>query len=138
MSDDKLNGPKDLTDVDQVERHLLDSTAELLRNNSDALDAATVSRLHKARSAALEQQSKLAWNWIPMGGAVTAAALVTVALQLGPEWRDATQTKPLHELVDTESANIDDFELLASAADLELLEELEFYMWLDSEESVGV
>ncbi len=136
MSDDKLIESKDSFDLDSVETKLLRSTADLIESKSATLDGATSSKLHQARSAALEQAKNTQWNWMPLGGAVTAAALLTVILQVGPDWRNTLVTEPLPQLVDAEPANIDDLELLASAVDLELLEELEFYMWLDSNEGI--
>lgn len=136
MSDDKLNEPTELVDQNKVEHSLLRNTADLMERKDDSLDAVTLSQLHKARSAALERKSGTQWNWMPLGSAVAAAALVTVVLQINPDSQEPKIAETLPPLVDSAPANIDDFELLASAADLELLEELEFYMWLDSDEGV--
>ncbi len=138
MSSDKTNEPINLVEANEVEHKLLGNVTELMERKDDSLDAATLSRLHKARSAALERKSGMQWNWMPFGGALTAAALVTVVLQISPDSQEAKIADTLPQLVDAATANIDDFELLASAADLELLEELEFYMWLDSNEGVEV
>ncbi|MEM8501048.1 MAG: hypothetical protein AAF542_23750 [Pseudomonadota bacterium] len=136
MSDDKLNEPTEMVDKDSVEHNLLRKTADLLERKDDSLDAVILSRLNKARSAALERNGGRQLNWMQFGGTVAAAALVTVVLQINPDSQQDLTSETLPQLVDSEPANIDDFELLASAADLELLEELDFYMWLDSDEGV--
>lgn len=137
MSDDKLNELKDTAGTDEAERTLLRDSARLIESKSATLDAATLSHLHQARSAALQQKRDTQWNWMPLGGAVTAAALIAVVLQVGPDGHEPNTTVPLPQLAGSVPAEIDDFEMLASAADIELLEDLEFYMWLDSDEGVG-
>jgi hypothetical protein len=89
----------------------------------ERLDAAALSRLNQGRHAALEQlasgSSKAAWmRWAPAGG-VAAAALVTIIVMRGPEM----------ESIPVEVAS--DFEILLEDESLQMLEDLEFYSWLD-------
>ena len=89
----------------------------------ERLDAAALSRLNQGRHAALEQlasgNSKATWmRWAPAGG-VAAAALVTIIVMRGPEM----------ESMPVEVAS--DFEILLEDESLQMLEDLEFYSWLD-------
>lgn len=89
----------------------------------DRLDAAALSRLNQGRHAALErlanEKSKAAWmRWAPAGGVATAA-LVTMIVMRGPE----IENMPVEA--------VSDFEILLQDESLEMLEDLEFYSWLD-------
>jgi len=92
----------------------------------ERLDAAALSRLNQGRHAALEQlasgSSKTTWmRWAPTGG-IAAAALITMLLMRVPEI----------ENMPTEV--ISDFEILLQGESLEMLEDLEFYSWMDDAE----
>ena len=105
-----------------------------LRNVLDAeaksLDAITLGKLRQARRSALEQETgRTILDWLPAGnvatatGAVTAAAAVAVLTfwfgVISPQARVNT---------------IEDAELLASADNTELYENIEFYEWLESQQ----
>lgn len=88
----------------------------------EKLDAATLSRLNRARHAALAelQQPTRQWSrWMPATG-VAAAALVVVMLMQGPESIEAPPPSA-----------VADMEILLGEDSIEMLEELEFYSWLD-------
>jgi len=88
----------------------------------EKLDAATLSRLNRARHAALAemQQPSRQWSrWLPATG-VAAAALVAVMVMQNPAGFD----EPL-------PAAVADLEILLGEDSLEMLEDLEFYSWLD-------
>jgi hypothetical protein len=92
----------------------------------ERLDAAALSRLNQGRHAALEQlasgSSKAAWmRWAPAGG-VAAAALITMIVMRGPEM----ESMPVEV--------VSDFEILLEDESLQMLEDLEFYSWLDDVE----
>ncbi len=96
---------------------------ELFDDSVERLDAATLSRLNQGRHAALDalrgSRSVGEWGrWVPATG-VAAAALVTVMVMRGPD------------AVDLPSASVTDFEILLEGESLEMLEDLEFYSWLD-------
>jgi hypothetical protein len=82
------------------------------------LDAATLSRLNQARQRALAQRPGAARMWLFGGSALTACAMLLAVTLV---WRgdSASSVDPVF-----------DQELLAEA-DLELMEDLEFYAWLD-------
>lgn len=137
MSDDQQSEQSIPRDNDSVEQSLLRGTASLIQSKDAALDSATLSRLHKARYAALEKHRTHHWRWMSVGGAVTAAALLTVVLQVTQDVPSLSHQESLTQLVESEPENIDDLEMLASAADLELLEDLEFYLWLEKHDRAG-
>ena len=88
----------------------------------EQLDAATLSRLNRARHAALAeiQQPTRQWSrWLPASG-VAAAVLVAVIVMQNPAGLD----EPL-------PAAVADMEILLGEDSLEMLEDLEFYSWLD-------
>lgn len=95
----------------------------------ERLDAVTLSRLNQGRHAALcelEGRSRFAGKgvlWLPATG-VAAAALIALLVMRGPAELDAAA-----EVVTTS-----DFELLLEDESLEMLEDLEFYSWLDAED----
>jgi hypothetical protein len=97
----------------------------LFDNSVDKLDAAALSRLNKGRHAALEQLKQSPPRspsifWIPATGIATAALVALIVLR-GP----ADVGMPL------EAPVASDFEILLEADSLEMLEELEFYSWLE-------
>jgi hypothetical protein len=88
----------------------------------EKLDAATLSRLNQARHAALAelQQPTRQWSrWVPAAG-VAAAALVAVMIAQNPVG-----------VYEPPSAAVADMEILLGEDSIEMLEELEFYSWLD-------
>lgn len=109
----------------------------LFDDSVDRLDAATLSRLNRSRQRALAELGGRVtthghWlRWLPATG-VAAAALATVML-MNARPPDVAQ----------EPVSASDFEmLLDDGDDLEMLEDLEFYSWLDlagpaAEDNVG-
>jgi len=101
-----------------------------LDEKAEGLDAATLSRLRQARERALARRpgspGRLAW---PGGGAARwAGALAGVALLLVAGWTVWRQAAgPALPVAG------DDLEVLASAEDLSLYQELDFYLWLERE-----
>lgn len=103
---------------------------ELLLGSVERLDGQTRSRLTQARHAALaEATSKDApsslQRWLLPAGSVAAIALAAFL------WVGLMQ--PDTPLVQVASSPIDDIELMAGAENFEMIEDLDFYAWLDSE-----
>ena len=101
----------------------------VLDESADDLDAATLSRLHRARLAAIETsrtRRAAVWAWPAL---FAAAASLALAVLIWP----AAQA-PLDSTPDSVIA-AGDLELLAADADLALYEDLEFYAWLDTQQS---
>ena len=96
----------------------------------DELDAATLSKLNQGRHAALSQASgsRPLMRWAPAGGLAVAAVVAMVMVQ-SP---NVVETPP--------GSTAADFEILLGEDNLDMLENLEFYEWLDvadSDEDLG-
>lgn len=104
---------------EQKARSLFDDSVE-------GLDAKTLSKLNQGRQRALAELGRSGmpgqWlQWVPATG-VVAAALVTVIIVRGPG-----SVEPPVAPVGTAA----DFEILLGEDSLEMLEELEFYAWME-------
>lgn len=101
----------------------------LLRHSADDLDAATAARLNRARQAALagHPARRRAGAWLVPSLATAALATLVVGLWLG---RNPADPVPA---VSPPVESPAELELLLAGEDLEMLEDLEFYAWLDGE-----
>lgn len=117
-------------DKEQEER-FLKRTAEVFEESVQSLDAETRSRLNRGRQRALEAAAGPAADrvsvWLPAAG-VAAAAVAGLLVWSGQAPEPGT---PAPE----EMAS--DFELLLEAEDLEMLQDLEFYSWIDLDDVNG-
>ena len=106
---------------------------DLLDESTQSLDGATESRLNRARQAALASQrprTVKAWRGFAALGASALAVAIAVGLQRPP----AEPSPPPGEAGANRIAVADEGEDdLLAAEDLEFLEELDFYQWLDRE-----
>jgi hypothetical protein len=106
------------------------AAGEILRRNADAVDAATASRLNQARQAALAElpgrRARSPWL-VP---ALTTAAVGVIAVGLALN-RSAAPVGPVPVAPAVESAA--DMDLLLEDDSLEMLQDLEFYAWLDAD-----
>ncbi|MGI9343943.1 MAG: hypothetical protein ACR2QV_13975 [Gammaproteobacteria bacterium] len=119
---------------------------EKLRDSSDALDAATLSRLNRARQRSLDEmpgqrdlgQRDKAIGWLVPAGVAAAAAVVVVGVwQSGGTPGDGTPAIPVTGAAT--AAQFEDLELLLDdglrgEGDLEMIEDLEFFAWLATED----
>ncbi len=113
-----MNGPNTHDD-----ERFADKAKELFDDSVERLDAATLSQLNQRRQAALAEvsnkDSRVLWGrWLPAAG-ITAAAVVAVVVMQG------------QPVVDPSDDAVTDFEILISEDNLEMIEELEFYAWLE-------
>ncbi len=93
------------------------------------LDGETQSQLNRGRQAALAElgAGRPAWvQWAPAAG-VTAVAVVAVVV-----WTGSLRVDDI-----TVPAVASDMEILLTEDSLEMLEELEFYSWIELEEESG-
>ncbi len=124
-----MSNPED-TDLPRAadQRWIAPLTAELDRRVED-LDAATLSRLNRARQAALSAHApRRSWWWFALPAAATAALVLGVGL--------AGKPAPTVPAGTTATVSAQDFELLSSDDNLELYQEdLDFYAWLDADDS---
>jgi hypothetical protein len=110
--------------LDTANDRFAERSSQALDRSLEEMDGATLSRLNQIRQAALSDTaaSRLS-GWLPAGAAATACMLV-LAVNFS-----------LRESVDpiTIESPLGDLDLLSSNEDLEMLEELEFYAWLETE-----
>lgn len=104
---------------------------KLFEEGVDGMDARTRSRLTQVRHAAvaaLAQQREpfiRRW-WLPTAGLATAALVaVVVVFNLNPAANEQQLTAA--------SLAVEDMDILSGAENIELLEDMEFYAWLESE-----
>jgi hypothetical protein len=89
----------------------------------DSLDAATLSTLNQGRHRALEQAGRnhpAVLRWVPVTGVAVAVLAGVMVLQPEPA------------SVDPLPAGVDDMEILLGGESIEMLENLEFYAWIDA------
>ena len=115
------------------EQDIKDRISRALDEKATEIDAASLSKLRQARASAIAHAERKpfwsnTWFLLPAGALATAASLaLTLTL-----WLQAPQEQlPL-------PPGLTDLELLASGDELELIEELEFYRWLENEPSIGM
>ena len=115
--------------MNDAKKTLEERARQLFDESVDGLDAATLSRLNQARQKALEASTRRTpplVRWAPVGGLATAAAVALLLLQ-----SPATVEPPL-------DAGAVEFEILLSDDNFDMLEDLEFYEWIDlADESNG-
>ena len=108
------------------EKELTTQAKELFDDSVERLDAATLSRLNQGRQKAL-QEIRVAgpagqWaRWVPAGGLAAAAVVAVVAWQGMPVEHSAPA-----------AGTATDFEIMLSEDSLDMLENLEFYSWIDA------
>jgi hypothetical protein len=88
----------------------------------DKLDGATLSTLNQSRHRALAEvhAQPAQWlRWVPAAGMATAALVVVMLVLPGP-----AKIQPM-------PAEVTDMEILLGEDSIEMLEDLEFYAWID-------
>jgi len=88
----------------------------------DELDAATLSTLNQVRHRALEEAHAPRNEWMRWAPAAGVASAVLIAVMV---------TLPGPSEVDVMPAAMADMEILLGEDSIEMLEDLEFYSWLD-------
>lgn len=110
-----MTEPDENAFVEQIRRQL-DSQAE-------QLDELTIARLRAARLRALASAPPQRRLWLPaIGGATLAAALLAVVL-----WQAPPELPGPFEALD----------IVASSEELEMIEDLDFYDWLEATQTTG-
>ena len=103
---------------------LTEKIRDQLDQSVEHLDGATLSRLTQARNQALDSARRSRHSaWWSVGGLATAAALV-LAIAVTLRTPETVDTPPV--------TGFEDLELLATE-DLDLVEDLDFYLWLEVE-----
>lgn len=114
-----MNAPEEDKGFEQSSKALFDDSVE-------GLDAATLSKLNQGRQAAIAEMAARGpvrqWlRWMPATGVATAA-LVAILMLRGP----APVDLPI-----TSDPALADFEILMGEDALDMIEELDFYSWID-------
>ena len=116
---------------------------DVLLEGVDSLDGRTRSRLTQARQAAIAQLDSgssrpaiLPGRWLAPAGGLAAAVLVAALWLSGTAWVE-TSPQSAGSTVAVAGSPLDDIAIMADAESLELLEEIEFYAWLDAESSLA-
>ena len=109
-----------MTEKDQLQQRVQQAFAR------QPLDTETRDQLRRARQHALDAEPRVAAPaWLP--AAAVAGLMLALSAVMLVSLRDATELPPLTD---------DELAVLTSEDELELFEELEFYIWLDGEDNV--
>lgn len=107
---------------------MLEKLTEEIRAGDDKLDGYVLSRLNRARHAALAQKPVSKWrHWFAPQNLVPAGTLAAAVLGAFLFFQQGSQ--------DTELVPVDDFDVIMAEESLELYEDLEFYVWLELEQA---
>lgn len=107
--------------MSKSDEKLEQSAKRLFDESVDGLDAATLSRLNRGRQAAIEAASSGRPQWMLWAPATGIAAAAVVALVMINE--------PTVDEIDSSVADID---IILGEESIEMIEELEFYAWLET------
>lgn len=107
----------------QNEQAFVEQIKRRLDRQANELDELTVGRLGAARQRAVDAVSRPKQSWIPAIGIATATVVVfAVAV-----WQNPSDLPGPYEELD----------IIASGEDLELIEDLDFYDWLDATQAAS-
>ncbi len=106
----------------QTDEDFSRTAKEAFDTSVDRLDAATLSRLNRGRHAALAELQHPARHWSRWAPATGVAAALVVAIVV-------LQTPTSVEELPTA---VTDMEILLGEDSIEMLEDLEFYSWIDT------
>ena len=102
-------------------------TKKLFDQSVDGLDASTLSRLNRSRQLALAEPQRartILLRWAPLTG-IAAAVLIAVMVTRVPTNVDGLEMP----------VAVTDMEILLGEESFDMLEDLEFYSWLDTVEA---
>jgi hypothetical protein len=117
-----VNDSNDPTDFERRSKALFDASA-------DGLSGSIRSRLTRARHRAMAEADSTRAQavrrfWMPAAG-VGAAALAVLVIAMPGARRERTLPAPI--------ASADDMAMLLNSEDLDMIENMDFYSWMDSE-----
>ncbi len=112
----------------------IDDARRLLDESTQTIDAASLSRLNRARQAALalrRPQRRAAW-WLPAAGLACSGALLLAIVVWAP-------LRSMHPVNAAPGANVAvalsaDGDAVSGDDSIEFYQDLEFYAWLDAQE----
>jgi hypothetical protein len=115
----------------QLNEPWVDRAIALLDESAQALDAVTLSRLNRARQAALAQRRSALRGWTLGAGLAGATLALVFAFGGGRRTAPVTVPDPLAAGVSVEADE------LTADDNPDLYENLDFYAWLDAEQQDG-
>lgn len=126
-----MNEHKEVRDINEADERFIAQAKAHFEASVHGLDGATRSRLNRARQKALAEIATGPgfgrWNqWAPVAGVAAAAVFAVVLWRGGPA---------MDEVVPPATAT--DFELLLNQDDFEMLEDFEFYSWIEIDDAGG-
>lgn len=108
---------------------------ELLDDSARDLDATTLSRLNRARQAALDlHRPRAARAWLLPAGLASACMLLLAVAVWQPHRHDDAAKAAAQA---TAAGKVGDADALSDEASLEFYQDLEFYAWLDAQNKGG-
>lgn len=114
-------------DLDPQDQRFVQQAKQALDREAAELDQATIYRLQRARREALETKPR--WmRWVAWTSGLSVASVVSLAVVL---WIK----QPAYE--DYQTPLLEDVELVTSAENIELAEDIEFYDWLADADTAG-
>jgi hypothetical protein len=102
------------------DKHFAEQVKRQLDRHADAVDEFTAARLGAARKRALQQHDRVPHRWLPIAGLAAAATVLAVLVLMQP----AHQEDP-------------GWELWVAQDDIDVIEELDFYAWLEATQPNG-
>lgn len=119
-----MNEHEESRDINEADERFIAQAKAHFEESVQGMDGATQSRLNQARQKALAEIATGTfgrWNqWAPVAGVAVAAVFAVVL------WRGSP---PINEIPPPATAT--DFELLLNQDDFEMLEDFEFYSWIE-------
>lgn len=117
------------------EQKLRELAKASLERSVDNIDGATLSRLRQARHAAMQQrETPVLATWLrpALASAFTVCALAILLTMLPNRKADDDLLANAEAL-----QQMDDFQLLSNGEDLDMIQDLEFYEWLEQQDQQG-
>ena len=115
------------SELNKDDDRLVAHAKRLLDQSVEELDTPTTRRLQQARLQALDARP-LRSRWAVWAGGLAMAAVGTLSLSM---WL----TQPVRER--PHAPALDDLELITSAENIDLADDLEFYHWLADADTTG-
>jgi hypothetical protein len=110
----------------------------LLDESAQTLDAGMLSRLNRARQAALAQRAprrRAGWLFLPASLAGACALLLAVGTWHAHRAPTAIPAQaPATADANGNAVNAGDLDMIANGDDLEMMQDLDFYAWLDAQD----
>lgn len=115
------------TEIQQDDERFIARAKQLLDQSVAGIDHPTTLRLQRARRAACESGPARGW-WIVWAGGLAMTSLAALTVML---WTKQPALETHHAPV------LEDMDLIMSAENIELAEDLEFYHWLADDDAKG-